>query len=84
MDNQDEFFINFEQKLSDLFNREDMFNNHNIDFDNQFNLRFNTVDENKDNSWMLNHFGKGDLKSISEFAIDSRNEDTIMQLVNKK
>ena len=84
MDNSDEFFINFEQKLSSLFGKEDIFNNHNIDLDNQFNLRFNTVEENQESNYILNHFAKHDLKSISEFAIDSKNDDSVMQFANKK
>ena len=84
MDNNDEFFINFEQKLSDLFNKDDIFSNPNFDIDNRFNLKFNTVEEYKENNIIPDSFMHPDLKSISEFAIDSRNDETIAHFSGKR
>lgn len=75
MDNSEDF--NFEQKFTDLFQIDGQLATFSINHDDNFNLRFDTTEEDKSLQAGLNFRDENSLRSISEFAAHSNMTDNL-------
>mmetsp|Transcript_13228 Transcript_13228/g.15328 ORF Transcript_13228/g.15328 Transcript_13228/m.15328 type:complete len:112 (-) Transcript_13228:979-1314(-) len=84
MDNADDFYVDFEQKLSDLFENKEVFNHVNFGNDGEFDLKFHTIaEEVKEAKGIPKGEFKYAFKSISEYA-DYSNQEDIFSIQNPK
>lgn len=75
MDNTDDFNINFEEKLTDIFQNGDLYNHLNFVNDEDFNLKFNTLEEEKDIYNISRQYESNMLRSVSEIPTFTNHEE---------